>query len=95
MVPKEEALHSVRGMIWFISSRSGASELGWGWQARVSLPLVNPQRGRSPVLAATRKLQLVRTSGEGTRFQLTGTQFAEQHGSWGELCLAPERPGRC
>ena len=41
------------------------------------------------MLATTRELQLVRTSGEGTRFQLTGTQFAEQHGSWGELCLAP------
>ena len=68
------------------------SELGQGGGPAACLPLVNPHGGRSPVLAADRKLR-VRTSGEGTRFQLIGTQFAELYRSWRELCSAPERPG--
>ena len=71
------------------------SELGRGGGPGACLPLVNPHGGGSPVLAADRKLQHVKTSGEGMRFQLIGTQFAELYRSWGELCLAPERPGTC
>lgn len=68
-----------------------ASELGQGGRYAGRLPLINADGGHSSILAAARKQQLVKTSGEGTRFQLIGTQFLDERRQKRKLCLTGPR----
>lgn len=75
-------------MIWLLSSRSGASELGCGWQGRLSLPLVSPTQRAQPLLCC-QETTTCQNFRQGTRFQLTGTQFGDRYGSCGGAVLGP------
>lgn len=77
-----------RGLVYELPGSSKSTGMGGG------LPLVNPEGGHSSISAAARNPQCVKTPGEGTRFQLIGTQFGDECGQSRELRLAGPRETR-